>query len=220
MDGCNSRSEPRSTGAPLYRSPAPLRSRLVHTRGSFAHAARSHTRLVVSAPNARSLAKGFTLVEVVIVVIILGLLAVLVVPHLSTAANAEREASLRDDLHFLRTQIMVYQAQHNDVAPGYPKGDFTAEPSQTVFIDQMTMYTDKAGNTSRTPSDIFKYGPYLQRLPKNTLNHNSNIQFVGSDNFFPVQTSGLDGWLYQPSAGTIAANAQGSDLHGVRYIDY
>jgi len=170
--------------------------------------------------NALLLAKGFTLIEVVIVVIILGLLAVLVVPHLSTAANAEREASLRDDLHFLRTQIMVYQAQHNSIAPGYPSGDLTAKPSQAVFTNQMTLYTEKAGNTSRTPSDIFKYGPYLQRLPKNTLNNNSKIQFVGSDNVFPVQANGLDGWLYQPSTGIIAANVPGTDLHGVKYIDY
>lgn len=168
----------------------------------------------------RVLAKGFTLAEVVIVVIILGLLAVLVVPHLSTAANAEREASLRDDLHFLRTQVMVYQAQHNGIAPGYPDGDVTAQPSQAVFVEQMTMYTDEAGNTSRTPSDVFKYGPYLQRIPKNTLNNNSNIRFVRPDSDFPRQAKGLDGWLYQPTTGTIAANVEGTDLYGVRYIDY
>ena len=165
-------------------------------------------------------AKGFTLVEVVIVVIILGLLAVLVVPHLSTAANAEREASLRDNLHFLRTQIMVYQAQHGGVAPGYPNGDPTAEPSQEVFASQMTMYTDQAGNTSRTPSDVFKCGPYLQRLPKNTLNNNNNIRFVAPNSVFPLQADGLDGWLYQPATGTIAANVEGTDLYGVKYIDY
>ena len=170
--------------------------------------------------NSLSLAKGFTLIEVVIVVIILGLLAVLVVPHLSTAANAEREDSLRDDLHFLRTQIMVYQAQHNGVAPGYPNGDLAVKPSLAVFTNQMTMYTDKAGNTSRSPSDVYQYGPYLQRLPKNMLNNNSNIRFVVSDKIFPVQANGLDGWLYQPSTGIIAANIDGTDLHGVKYIDY
>ena len=173
-----------------------------------------------SGRDTRLFAKGFTLAEVVIVVIILGLLAVLVVPHLSTAANAEREASLRDDLHFLRTQVMVYQAQHDGVAPGYPNGDMAAQPSQEIFTSQMTMYTDQAGNTSRTPSDVFKYGPYLQRIPKNTLNNNGNIQFVGPDSVFPLQAKGLDGWLYQPATGTIAANVEGTDLYGVRYIDY
>ena len=63
------------------------------------------------------------LAEVLVVGIILSLLAVTVAPRLSSAANIEQESALRDALHDLRTQIMVYRAQHSGVAPGYPRGE-------------------------------------------------------------------------------------------------
>src|SRR5438105_7827710 len=74
---------------------------------------------------------GFTLIEILIVVTILGIIATIVVPQFSTASNTARENMLKDELRYLRTQIVVYKAQHHDVNPGYPGGDTTKSATDT-----------------------------------------------------------------------------------------
>src|SRR5687768_8469449 len=81
---------------------------------------------------------GFTLIELLIVVVILGILATIVIPQFSTAATNARESTLKDELRYLRTQIIVYKAQHHDVPPGYPNGNRNATPTGADFIAQMT----------------------------------------------------------------------------------
>src|SRR4051812_32333230 len=73
---------------------------------------------------------GFTLVEILIVVVILGILATVVIPQFSNASQEARENTLKDDLRYLRIQIQVYKAQHRDVPPGYPNADPNQAPTE------------------------------------------------------------------------------------------
>jgi general secretion pathway protein G len=59
--------------------------------------------------------KGFTLVEILIVVIILGILGVMVIPQFTSATQSARSAMLMDDLRVMRTQLEVFKAQHQGV---------------------------------------------------------------------------------------------------------
>src|SRR5438270_867502 len=102
-------------------------------------------KIVAVACRKRHARGGFTLVEILIVVVILGILASIVVPKMSGAAMAARENMLRDDLRFLRSQIALYRAQHHDRAPGSINGGV---PDEATFISQMTAYSDDAGNIS------------------------------------------------------------------------
>ena len=66
---------------------------------------------------------GFSLVEILIVVCILGILAAIVAPHYTKATTKAKEAAAKKILQILRTQIEKYTTEHNDVPPGYANGD-------------------------------------------------------------------------------------------------
>ena len=161
----------------------------------------------------------FSVAEVAVMVIVLGLLGMLVVPRLTRAGGAGRELSLRDNLSVLRTKIMIYRAQHRGVAPGYPGGDAAMLPTHEAFVAQMTRFTDETGQTSDTPSDDFRFGPYLLAVPRNPLNESADIRFMHDVVLVP-SAGGEQGWVYHPVTGSIVANVPGVDISGVRYIDY
>src|SRR6266699_3339857 len=76
---------------------------------------RSKQHLEVSAM--KTLRSGFTLVEIQIVVIILGILAAIEIPQFTNASQDARESALLSQLQTLRSQIELYKLQHFDKLP-------------------------------------------------------------------------------------------------------
>ena len=167
----------------------------------------------------RPAGRGFTLIEILIVVVILGIIATIVIPQFTSASQESREATLRDCLRYLRTQITIYKAQHRDVGPGFPNGDPTAAPDDPTFVNQMTMYTDELSNTSANYSNVFQFGPYLSQMPANPLNGNTAIWVVTGAMPAP-DASQAYGWIYNPLTLEIIPNLPGVDQTGVAYTTY
>ena len=115
---------------------------------------------------------GFTLVEILIVVIILGILAAIVIPQFTSASQDARKNSLASQLQTLRSQIELYKLQHLD---SLPTGLIAATTDWTQLIDK----TNAAGSTG-TGTDVI-YGPYLQAVPTNPLNNMTAIKPVDTD---------------------------------------
>ena len=107
--------------------------------------------------------RGFTLVEILIVVIILGILAAIVIPQFTNASQDARRSAMTSQLQTLRSQIELFKLQHRDRLPG---GDSAGAFSQTEFWRHLTTKTDADGVAS-TASTAF--GPYLQAESKNNL---------------------------------------------------
>lgn len=70
---------------------------------------------------ARTPPAGFTLVEILLVVVILGILASLAQPRLLSAITAAREAVLKQNLFVLRDVIDQYYADHGAYPPSLAK---------------------------------------------------------------------------------------------------
>lgn len=163
---------------------------------------------------------AFTLVELLIVVVILGILAMLVVPAFTGASQPARENVLRENLRIMRTQIEVFTGQHNGLPPGYPGGDRDATPTSAAFVAHLTQYTNENGATSATYSVATPIKPYLSDLPTNPFTNLSAVRVLGDSDSFPAADGLTYGWFYKASTRQFVANVAGNDESGRAYSDY
>lgn len=142
--------------------------------------------------------RGFTLVEILIVVVILGILAAIVVPQFTQASTEAKLNSLCSNLQSLRSQIELYKVQHNDHAPGNTIAAGVETPAVASFEAQMTETTtiDGATSGSKVRDATNAYGPYLERVPENPFNNQKGVA---------VAAGATVGWLYVPATGEIHA---------------
>ena len=144
--------------------------------------------------------RGFTLVEILIVVIILGILAAIVIPQFTNASSSAKVSSVQSTLQSIRSQIELYKIQHTDTPPAL-----------TLMWTALTGPTDTTGNTSTTVGGVFVNGPYLQQVPSNPMNGKSAIESVAA-------ASTADGWYYTVNGGTYTFLAR--DTNGVTITTY
>lgn len=133
----------------------------------------------------RSRTKGFTLVEILIVVVILGILAAIVIPQFTNASQEASASSLKSQLQTVRSQIELMRVKHNGVIP-----DFSAE--------QWVPLTDPS-----TYNGAWTEGAYLQSDPINPFTGQSAI-VAGSDPLTEGDPA-TDGWLWDDTNGRIYA---------------
>jgi general secretion pathway protein G len=164
--------------------------------------------------------KGFTLIEVILVVTILGILAAVVLPTFQDHATSARESAAKSDLMTIRSQIELYKLQHNEVPPGYVNG---APASLNVLTLQFvgTSTVNGVASSSTVPAGPFIYGPYLKKIPKNPFNNLSAIAYVDQATAFSAAVNGTSsGWLYKKETGEFGINWTGTDSGGVAYYNY
>lgn len=156
--------------------------------------------------------RGFTLIEVLIVVVILGILAATVLPQFTSSSANAKESALRADLAQIRSQISLYKFQHDGV---FPNG--TADN----VVKQLTMASDITGNTAAPGTAGYPYGPYLMgQLPTNPYNGGSGILVkagaISTTDVDPtaVQGSVKVGWIYSTLTGQVIANYIGTAADG------
>lgn len=135
--------------------------------------------------------EGFTLVEVLIVVIILGILAAVVIPQFTDASSDAKLSALQTNLQTIRSQIQLYKLQHADA-----NGN-ELFPTLKEFADQMTKASKPDGSTAALGTAGYDLGPYLQSIPNNPYTGGNSIGdgAVGSSD-----------WYYDEKTGVFRAN--------------
>ena len=165
-------------------------------------------------------ARAFTLVEILIVVVLLGVLAAIVIPAIANSASSAKQSALATDLQLLRRFILIYKGQHLEVGPGYPNGNVTVAPTEQAFIEQATISSNVAGQTAPVGTAGFNRGPYMQKIPANPLNGKSTVEMLADGEDFPANGDGSHGWICKAATSEIRADSTGTDGNGKRYYDY
>ena len=149
--------------------------------------------------------RGFSLVELIIVVAVLGILAAIVTPEFLSHSQDAKETSAKENLRILRQQIELYTARHGGVPPGYLNDDKSQTSSYHIFFLQMVTN-----------------GNYLSDVPENPFNNNTIIYMVQNGEPFPAAPLETDlyGWIYQPENKNIKLNWPGTDSEGISCFDY
>jgi len=130
---------------------------------------------------------GFTLVEILIVVAILGILAALVVPRFSSATSDAQTSGIQQQLQTVRRQIELYRFRESAVPPDIEAG---------------TGWDDLVGTG------------YLQAIPRNALRNLASGIIVGVA--APGAASGAaahQGWYWNSTTDRLyAIGADGAIL--------
>jgi general secretion pathway protein G len=127
---------------------------------------------------------GFTLVEILIVVVLLAVLAAAVIPHVGNAVVDAKHSTLLDNQHELNLAIQRYRAEHGGTLP--------------AGVRRLASRTDSSGAVD---SDG-KYGPYILAIPLNPLNNSRTI--IRVSNLASVDLTNYAGWVWDDSSGQIA----------------
>src|SRR5687767_13273654 len=111
---------------------------------------------------ARTRKAGFTLVEILIVVVILGILAAIVIPQFTNASQEATVSSVQSMLQTIRSQIELYRVKNNGVLP-----DLSADWDDLVVND------------------------YLQDEPTNPITGGTAVSAAGPDWYWTAATGDI-----------------------------
>jgi general secretion pathway protein G len=146
---------------------------------------------------------GFTLVEILIVVIILGILAAIVIPQFTNASQDARKNSLTSQLQTVRSQLELYKLQHLDQLPTALAAGGTGSTAWAQMVEQ----TNADQSVTGTPT----FGPYLQQAPINPLNNSTAVGTVSGSTDFGAggvaNTTGSVGFILNTTTGKIWATS-------------
>src|SRR5262249_4894030 len=132
--------------------------------------------------------KGFTLIELVVVVMILGILAAVAAPKLLNTSGTASDNAAKESLGVVRDAIERYTAEHGGTIPPTPLDGATGS-----------------------------LVPYLRVFPKCPVgNQNATVKATNTPG--PMTGAGTEGWQYNTvDGGFIINSATASKVDGLHY---
>ncbi|MEW6556503.1 MAG: type II secretion system protein [Elusimicrobiota bacterium] len=174
-------------------------------------------KLLPSRQVAKSLSRyssGFTLIELMIVVAIVGLLIAIVVPKFAGIKQKATEGATKGALGTIRANIAVYRGENMNTAPVL----ITNAPAVNNWDN--TMHPDFRnfwkGDDTQLPEN--QVGTPIAPRTRRCC-YNSNI-YVSTSDITTNVNFGQGGWFYGNADGEILVNTPNTDLKGEHYTNW
>lgn len=144
--------------------------------------------------------KGFTLIELMIVVAIIGILAAVAIPKFSDMLEKAREGATKGNVGAIKSAITIYYGDQNGTWP-----------------------------TSIDPSSNSVFSKYLSIVPAVKVTHafsgststlSGTSSVLTSTTAAPTLSNTTDGWIYNTASGDIWVNNNQTDTRGTAYSSY
>ena len=169
--------------------------------------------------NKTSTKAGFTLVELLIVVVILAILAGIMVPQFGSATDDAKLSALDTTLANTRVAVDLFYQNHGfypssvtsigsacDTAGG-TTGAGTAN-SEVAFLDHLRLYSNIVGESCNLSDTNFRFGPYMKKstLPDNPYTLSSATVVVTAGLLGMNATGTTGGWRFDNKTGQFIAD--------------
>jgi general secretion pathway protein G len=142
---------------------------------------------------------GFTLIEMVVVVMIIGILATIAAPRLFGTVNRADEGAARESLNAIRNAIDNFSAQHAGAFPG-------ADGQEATFKNDLTTYL-RGSDLAKCPVGAAK---------------NSSVRMIAGTGSVASSINGTDAtqsWAYHYETGDFNVNSTDTSSDGTTTYD-
>jgi general secretion pathway protein G len=156
----------------------------------------------------RGQSRGFTLIEMVVVVLIVGILASAAMPLAALHKRREQESELRENLRILRRAIDAYKR-------AWDQGRIEKRSEDTGYPPTLGVLVEGVVDVSRADGGRIYF---LRRIPKDPFGESSEL---------PERTWDLRSYESPPDAPSpgrnvfdVASKSEGKAIDGTRYRDW
>ncbi len=154
-----------------------------------------------------SVRKAFTLVEILIVVVILGILAAIVIPQFTNASEEAQVGNVQTQLQTTRSQIELFRVRNNGQSPVIDGANDASFADLLCGVGNTHGLPD--GNSIQVAAGAgATQEPYMRTAPVNPRNGLNSVTIDAT----PIATAAAadavsagTGWYYDPASGTFAA---------------
>jgi len=142
--------------------------------------------------------RGFTLIELMIVVAIIGILAAIAIPKFAQMLEKSREGTTKGNAGAIRSSLAIYYGDREGLWPS------TLNPvSWSSYL--MSIYLDVLPAVKATHSGI------------GSSPAGNSISYLGADS---IPTTESTGWSYDSFYGRVYVNSTLNDTKGASYTTY
>jgi len=142
--------------------------------------------------------KGFTLIELMVVIAVIGILAAIALPHFTDVTASAKVAQVQGNLANLRTAIGMFHAK-NDRYPSY-------EVSANFYKNSKETDISPEGELSLEFTDFYSRSEMPSTPAGAVRAEEGNGEILGENHKVVPERTNEGGWLYIEEEGSIYAN--------------